>query len=142
MASDEVPRDDSGRWVLPWDGRVVDQICVDYAVTFVIDGCHSVRIGTPFVARIGDQTHEVDPADVQTVAPVLAFHGAVVRSATAERDGSLRVDFVDGLSIAVEPDAAYEAWEVDGGLPPVTPGYRLVAAPGGGVRVGDDPDHS
>lgn len=140
MACDEVTRDDAGRWVLPWGGREVDQICVDFAVTFVVDGCHSVRIGTAFTAQVGQQAHQVDPADIQTVAPVLAFHRAVVRSAVAEHDGTLRIDFEGGLGLLAPPDPADEAWEIDGGLPPVTPGYRLVAKRGGGVLVGGRAD--
>ena len=43
-------REEEDHFVLPLTGREVDQVCVDYAVTLVIDGTDTVRLDSPFTA--------------------------------------------------------------------------------------------
>ena len=41
-------REEADHFVLPLTGREVDQICIDYAVTLVVDGTDTVRLEGPF----------------------------------------------------------------------------------------------
>jgi hypothetical protein len=130
-----VLREESTYWALPVVGREVDQVCVDFAVTLVIDGSHCVRLAGPFVVHVGGVNHEVDPAELETLAPVLSLFQATVTAAQAGKDGTLELRFNDDRWLRVQPQLDDEVWEVSGGLPPVTESYRLTALPGGGVAV-------
>jgi len=129
-------REERTHYVLPLVGREVDQLAIDYSVTLVIEGTDTIRLITPFTLHIAGTTHLVDPEDLDTVAVVLQLHRAVVVRAHASKDGSLIVDFDGDRELRVAPDPDGEAWEIGGGLPPVTPSYLVVCEPGGGVRVG------
>ena len=43
--------------------------------------------------------------------------------------------FRDGRVIRVEPNERYEAWQVNGHLPPIERKFDIVARPGGGLAV-------
>lgn len=120
--------------ILPLTGGTVDQICVDFAFTLVIDGMHTVQIARPGQFHDGATEHVIDPAVPASVLPLLGLHQSVVRDARADKNGTLRLHFTAGSSIVVAPDDEYEAWEVCGGMPPVTPDFRLVCLPGGRVE--------
>lgn len=126
-------REEPDHYVLPLVGGTVDQLNVDFAFTLVIDGAHSVRIACPMRYHDGEQEHHIDPSDVDQLLPLLHLHQATVLEATASKLGTLVVHFDAGRSIVVDPDVDYEAWEVNGGMPPITPDYQLVCLPGGGV---------
>jgi hypothetical protein len=64
---------------------------------------------------------------------LLDLHKAVVTSAEVVKDGHLRLDFANGDVLSVAPDDRYEAFEVNGQLPPVERRFSLVALPGGGL---------
>ncbi len=121
-------------FVLPLAGGTVDQICVDFAFTLVVDGMHTIRISSPGRYRDGATEHVIDPSDPSSVLALLGLHQGVVKEAQADKDGTLRLTFDGARSIVVVPDAEYEAWEVCGGMPPVTPDFKLVCLPGGRVE--------
>ncbi|MBK8755936.1 MAG: hypothetical protein IPM08_02190 [Actinomycetales bacterium] len=124
-------REEEDCFVLPLTGREVDQICIDYAVTLVIDGTDTVRLDSPFTVSFSDRTLLVDPQRLDTVAPVLDLFRAVILRAAAGRDGSLLLSFDDDRSLRIEADPDGEAWEIGGGLPPISPSYRIVSLPAG-----------
>lgn len=129
-------REESTHYVLPLVGREVDQLCIDYTVTLVIEGTDTIRLITPFTLHIQGLTHKVDPEDLSTVAVVLQLHRAVVIRAHAAKDGTLIIDFDDGRELRVSPDPDGESWEIGGGLPPVSPSYLIACDAGGGIRLG------
>lgn len=45
-----------------------------------------------------------------TLAPLLELVGCKVAEAIAERDGRLRLDFTNGLTLTVTPTTGFEAW--------------------------------
>lgn len=128
-------REETERWVLPLVGREVDQLCIDFAVTLVVDGTDTVRLTTPFTLELDGQRHTVEPERVETMLPVLGLHRAVVTAAHAGKDGTLELRFDGDRVLRCEPNEDYEAWEVGGGLPPVTSSYHILAQAGGGVEV-------
>jgi len=128
-------REETERWLLPLVGREVDQLCIDFAVTLVVDGSDTVRLATPFTLELDGQVHTVAPERVETILPALGLLGAVVVTAHAAKDGRLELRFDGDRVLRCEPDDEYEAWEVGGGLPPVTSSYHILAQAGGGVEV-------
>ncbi|MGV1007599.1 MAG: DUF6188 family protein [Dermatophilaceae bacterium] len=128
-------REETQQWVLPLVGREVDQLCIDFAVTLVVEGSDTVRLATPFTLEVDGQVHTVDPEQTETLLPVLGLHRAVVMAAQAGKDGILQLRFDGDRVLRSEPDDDYEAWEVGGGLPPVTSSYHILAKAGGGVAV-------
>lgn len=129
-------REEAEQWVLPLVGREVDQLCFDYAVTLVVDGTDTVRLATPFTLEVNGATHSVDPEQPETVVPVLRLFGSVVLGAQAGKDGTLELRFDGDRVLRSLPHPDYGAWELSGGLPPVSTAYHLQAKPGGGVAVG------
>ncbi len=127
-------REAADDFVLPLAGGTVDQICVDFAFTLVVDGMHTVQIARPGRFHDGSAEHVIDPAVPASVLPLLGLHQGVVKEARADKDGTLRLRFDAERSIVVAPDEEYEAWEVCGGMPPVTPDFKLVCLPGGRVE--------
>jgi hypothetical protein len=127
-------REETDHFVLPLVGGVVDQLSIDFAFTLVVDGTHTVRMSRPLRYHDGSVEHVVDPADIESVVPLLGLHQAVVREARADKDGTLLLRFDGARTIVVTPDEEYEAWEVSGGMPPVTPDFQIICPPGGGVE--------
>ena len=97
---DPLIREEATHYVLPLVGREVDQLCIDYAVTLVVEGTDTVRLESPFTLHVDGTTHVVDPERLDTVAIVLQLHRAVVTRAEAGKDGSLTIAFdSDRLSL-------------------------------------------
>ncbi len=132
---DPLIREEATFFALPLVGREVDQLCIDFAVTLVVEGTDTIRLESPFTLHVEGTTHVVDPARLETVAVILDLHRAVVTRAEAGKDGSLTLDFDSDRWLRVDASDDGEAWEVGGGLPPVTPSYFIAAQPGGGVRL-------
>lgn len=132
---DSLIREEATYYALPLVGREVDQLCIDYSVTLVVEGTDTIRLESPFTIHLDGTTHVVDPERLETVAVVLHVHRAVILRAEAGKDGSLTIDFDNDRWLRVAPIDDGEAWEIGGGLPPVTPSYFIAAESGGGVRL-------
>ena len=65
-------REAADDFVLPLAGGTVDQICVDFAFTLVVDGMHTVQIARPGRFHDGSAEHVIDPAVPASVLPLLA----------------------------------------------------------------------
>ncbi|WP_203756882.1 DUF6188 family protein [Actinoplanes cyaneus] len=121
-------------WRLGLEGMRVIQLRVSYQLELVLDGDAEVTIEAKAVLRRGDpasskaQAVNLDP-EQQVVAPALAVFGATVTSSAVLRTGVLDLAFDNGLSLAVNPDAQFEAWQVrkSAGL--------LVCTPGGDIAI-------
>jgi hypothetical protein len=119
--------------VIPIGDGLVTQIRVDYAFGLSIDSWIHVRIESAFTVERGGQVQSFDPAETQTLAPLLRLHQAKVTEALARKDGVLTLTFDDGSTLTVPPDDQYEAFTVNGELPPVRRRFMLAALPGGGL---------
>jgi hypothetical protein len=73
-----------------------------------------------------------------TLAPILRFFNAEVTAIEIQRAGQLTIRFVDDSLIEVEPNEAYEAWQV--GISSRQGDYLLVCAPGGEIVLFQEPD--
>ena len=56
---DPLIREEATHYVLPLVGREVDQLCIDYAVTLVVEGTDTVRLESPFTLHVDGTTHVV-----------------------------------------------------------------------------------
>lgn len=124
--------DEHGRWILPVSGSEVSQISVDYAFTLTIEWI-SIRIGTAFAVSRRGETHTYEPEDTLSLGALLDLHKVGVRDGYARKDGVLVLNFDDGTVITVEPDEQFEAFMINGSLPPMDRRFTLVALPGGGL---------
>ena len=102
-----------------WDlsGYTVNQIALDYAVTLLIarpEGSFSVVIEQIIELREGETVNGINPEDVVSAAPLLAYLHKPVASLTAFRNGELRIAFANGAEIAVPKDEQYESWNSSG----------------------------
>jgi Family of unknown function (DUF6188) len=123
-----------GGWRLGLEGMRVIQLRVSYELELVLDGDAEVTIEARAVLRRGDLAFPEVPAvqldpERQVVAPALAVFGATVTSSAVLKTGVLDLAFDNGLSLAVNPDAEFEAWQVrkSAGL--------LVCTPGGDIAI-------
>jgi hypothetical protein len=94
------------------------------------EGTTTIRIEGAFVVKGHDGEQQLSPACPTALGPALAILGQAVTSARAYKDGCLTVHFADGSSLSVNPEAAYEAWEIAG-----TGGLRVVCTPGGRLAL-------
>ena len=104
-------------------------------MTLVVDGTDTVRLATAFTLELDGQAHTVDPEQTETILPALGLHEPSSSLPTRARTARLELRFDGDRVLRCEPDEDYEAWEVGGGLPPVTSSYHILAQAGGGVAV-------
>jgi hypothetical protein len=77
-------------------------------------------IGSNFVLTLGGTDHALDPEDRDQLGPLLGVYPDSLRSGRVDADGTLRLNFASGASIAVPSDPQYEAWNIVG------PGSALI----------------
>jgi len=129
------PTEMDDRWLLGWRDRRVEQIRVDYQLTFMFSDDTELTIETPASISVGSlkapgaRAVGLVPAAGQ-VAAALPLLRTSVLSSVAFKSGALRVVFSAGHHLNVQPDDDYEAWTAVG------PGSaRWVCQPGGGLAV-------
>jgi hypothetical protein len=90
--------------------------------TWSLDASAEIRCAAPFTLRQASGAERVlDPAETETLAPVLSLLRRRLESITVTRDGELTAAFSGGVSIAVaggRPAGGGRAsprWEVQGG---------------------------
>ena len=99
--------------------------------TWSLDGSTEVLLAGPFTLRGPNGERRMNPAEPETLGPVLALVGAAIRSLTIRRDGALELQLGDGSVVAAPPDPRADAWRVQGGGVLEGMAYRCPA--GGGV---------
>jgi len=83
-----------------------------------------------FVPSRGAEIVPVRVGIIRELAPALEVFDSSIDRAAVYKDGKMRIDFSNGMSICVEPDEEYEAWNVSG-----PHGFLIVALPGGGITM-------
>jgi len=112
--------DDRRVWKL--ESHEVTGLHLDYRFTIDIwwgerdlaESSVSIQIGNRFLLRRCGEDFEVDPEQIDTVAPALVILHQPVESLTAYRDGRLILRMDSGDEIVVEKDSNYESWETHG----------------------------
>jgi hypothetical protein len=94
-------------------------------------GMASVIIESPCRLRTQEEDSLLIPGEPKSLSPVLGLFNAEVAAISIQRSGHLKIRFGDGLSLTVDPDEKYEAWQI--GCPSI--GILLVCCPGGDVSI-------
>lgn len=106
-------------------GCQVTRVCFDHQVTLLLAGAgHPERVDaslvveSPMSLTAGGSTVRVDPDTATNLAAVLALLHRRIASVDEAADGTLRLGFGGGDSLAVHPDPPYESWSLTGdGVP-------------------------
>jgi hypothetical protein len=112
--------DDRRVWAL--GGHEITRLYLDYRFGIVIwwdedaapDNSVTIQIGNRFVLHRRGEEIEVNPEQIDTVAPAILILHQPVDSLAVYRDGRLVLRMINGDEIVVEKDWYYESWETDG----------------------------
>ena len=121
MGATLIESPDEHHWVLL--DHQVTQLVIDASSfriqTWSLDASAEIRCAAPFTLRQASGAERVlDPADTETLAPVLSLLHRRLESITVSRDGELTAAFSGGVSLAVGRVMGGRrgaAWEVQGG---------------------------
>ncbi|OAN30215.1 hypothetical protein A4X20_09880 [Mycolicibacterium iranicum] len=109
----------------------MQSVLIEYSVVFELSGGFFIVIESAIRFERGNSARnlfaEEDPDE--DLQPLRELVGSIIDEAAVDPAGALRVGFSDGTRLQVEPDDAYEAWNVsgpDGALIVCTPGGALV----------------
>jgi hypothetical protein len=123
-------------WTLSFkDGRV-RLIQIDFRLTFlIVDGSDRVwlHVETPGRLKTGATETTFVPAQAVTLAPLLTFFNAIIRNIRIGKTGELASEFEQDQFMLVEPDKAYEAWQIECSAEEGE--LMLVCPPGGDVAL-------
>jgi hypothetical protein len=106
--------------LLPWNGREVTRICIDFAFTLDLwryeDGDAGVRIEAPFLLRTAAGEDEFNPeAPREQLAGALRLFGKTIDRAEYSDHGTLEIVFTDGITLYQAGSGdGYEAWTLHG----------------------------
>jgi hypothetical protein len=118
-------------WTISLRDATVHQVQVDFRLGLLIanqSDWMQVHIESPLrLIEPGKPEIRLTPNDYPTLGPALVLFTRAVTRIDASRSGHLTVRFAGGCVIDVEPDEAYEAWQI------TTPGIAMICQPGGNV---------
>jgi hypothetical protein len=120
-------------WILSMDQGRVLRIEIDFRLGLLLgDGSEAVtlHIEVPCQFNDGGVDVELRPGEPSSLNPILPFFYAEVDSVTIQKTGRLSVEFRGGQRLHVDPNDAYEAWEIGW-----QDHFLMVCTPGGDVSV-------
>lgn len=133
MKAQLIESTDEHHWVL-LEHKITEVTVYQRALrlrTWSLDGSAEVLLSSAFALRLPNGERRMDPAEPETLAPMLALVGAAIRSLTIRRDGALELELGDGRVVSAGPDPRVDAWQVQGGG--VLEGMAYRSPAGGGV---------
>ncbi len=122
-------------WSLPINAFRVIQLRLDYAFGMEIgdvDSRFSLRVNTMFKLKDSEGVANYSVERLSEIGPALRLFNADVVDAKAFKNGSLEVTFSKNMTLSLEPDHQFEAWEL---VSNSTDGMRVVATPGGELAI-------
>lgn len=113
-------------------GRTVTSIHVEYALYLRLSDQYYVTVESPFRFDLPDRSVDLSPeTDAEEVRALLGrLVGHRIDDAAVSETGVLTIHFDDSTRLTVEPDPAYEAWNVSGPA-----GFLMVCTPGGELAL-------
>lgn len=113
--------------------ETVDQIIIDYQVTLKLSGGAHVTLESAFSINQPDGTTiTIIPGDTKDpLGRVLELHNRSVSQGIVS-NGTLRVEFTDGVLLECPPDQQFEAWSL---FSPVGGIERIISTPGGELSI-------
>jgi hypothetical protein len=126
-------KDTNDGWYLELHNGLVQLIQIDFRLgLFLSDLLDKAQLYVETKCRLKSRDADVSltPADPSSLAPMLPFFNAKVAGVAIRKTGQLRVDFGADRFLEVDPDGAYEAWQLS-----CSTGIMLVCSPGGSVSL-------
>jgi hypothetical protein len=118
MSATLIESADEHHWVL-LDHQVTELVVETRSFriqTWSLDASAEIRCAGPFVLRQASGTERsLDPAESETLAPLLSLVRRRLETVTITRDGELTAAFSGGMSLVVGGGRRTTAWEVQGG---------------------------
>ncbi|MGA5465154.1 DUF6188 family protein [Mycobacterium sp. NPDC050041] len=113
-------------------GRTVTSTHVEYTLQVRLSDTYNVTVESPFCLHLSDACVELSPEADQAKVTALVGHlvGHRIDDAHVSETGVLTIRLDDSTRLTVEPDPAYEAWNVSGPA-----GFLIVCMPGGALAV-------
>lgn len=113
-------------------GRTVTSIHVEYTLQLWLSDEYHVTVESPFWVHLPDRSVELSPeADPEEVRALLGrLVGHSIDDAGVSETGVMTIHFDGSTRLKVEPDPAYEAWNVSGPA-----GFLIVCMPGGELAI-------
>ena len=113
------------------NGKQLRSVLIEYTVRMEFSDGYFVVIASPFTVELRGEEFVLSPEDDsdERFSAVRDLVGHTVTGSTADETGALSVAFEGGARLKVEPDPAYEAWNVSG------PDGALVVSAVGRKRV-------
>src|SRR5881396_2134893 len=102
---------DDGRIELPITGHLLSRCCIDWAITLeFLDGFPEtrIRIGGLFSLREGATELTINPEDPLSAGKSVVVVRKKAAGGVALGDGTLNLEFTDGMQLVVPPRPAYE----------------------------------
>ncbi len=106
-------------WQREMSGEDLTFIRIDHQTRLQFGDVEMV-IESPFVLTVDGTDYPLDPEDRGGLGVLLRVYPDSLTSGRVDPDGTLRLEFASGASIAVPSDPQYEAWSIVG------PGNALV----------------
>jgi len=111
-------------------GKSLQSVLIEHTVRMQLSDVYFIVIESPFRLDIDGDSFSLSPEEEPDAAlqPLRQLVGHTIEEATADTAGALHVIFEGGARLTVEPDPAYEAWNVagpDGALVVSTAGGKL-----------------
>jgi hypothetical protein len=132
-------RSEKDGWSLAFQDGFVQLIQVEFRLgMFLSDasGTAKLYVETPCRLKGLDADMPLTPEHSSSLAPALSLFNAQVIDAAIQKTGHLRVRFGDGRSLEVDPDDAYEAWQLGCSV------GLFVCSPGGEVAFFEESDQN
>ncbi len=109
-------------------GKSLQSVLIEHTVRMQLSDVYFIVIESPFRLDIDGDSFSLSPEGEPDGAlqPLRQLVGHTIEEATADTAGALHVIFEGGARLTVEPDPAYEAWNVSG------PDGALVVSTAGG----------
>jgi hypothetical protein len=126
-------KDTNDGWYLELHNGLVQLIQIDFRLgLFLSDLSDKAQLYVETKCRLKSPDADVSltPADSSSLAPMLPFFNTKAAGVAIQKTGQLRVDFGADRFLEVDPDGAYEAWQLS-----CSTGIMLVCSPGGSVSL-------
>ncbi len=121
-------------WRIPLAGRTVSRFLIDnvLCIEFIDPDREYVTITLEqeFHLEVNRKNYVLSPKIPTEFGPVFFLRHNLVKDALAFKDGTLKLEFIDGDKLSIVAHPKYEAWGIAGDR-----GLRIVCMPGGDLAI-------
>lgn len=113
-------------------GKVLQSMELEYTLVLHLSDDYFIAISSTLSVEVGGASIDLSPEEdsKESFEPIRELLGRTVETAEVDPKGALSVTFEGGTRLRVDPDPAYEAWNVSG-----PNGALVVSMPGGELAI-------